>query len=573
MSGSGQAQATGWVEDAQMTLASEATYASQVEPIEEEPLDLRSSGLIRAGLAGASLFVAVIVVANLLGSVFQNPPSDIPRDIEFTSAPVDQGESEYVRLRQDWLSARALLESEEVTKASRLSVVSKSQKEIELQQKAVDQANTTLTAARRAAAEAQEDVALKAERLSDLASSNTQRALDTANLAVEQATAEAAQAQTDLQAIKAEQARVKSTVTQLRKALKAAVTAADAAKLVVTAAESARAAVANNQDVMAGADEPTLSNLENDFFAEATIRADAAEKSADAAGQAVEVAQMRLEILEDQMGDYRARFAEANQLEKEANLALSRAKEAVANHKAEVKLAEKAAEKAAMRYQTSEKRASDADAILIKRQARLDELRKTLADANDIVAVSDKTLAIVREQFAEIETDLKAAQRDHSEKAAVAIAALNVVLNEKLRTVAGAGQAELPVFDRFVVSSEQLFDTGSAQLNKGGRALLTKVVPVVQDVVKDLPRDVEWVLRVDGHTDQQPLSGNGRFKDNWELSQARALSVVKFLIEQSTLGPTQMSANGFGEHQPIAIGGSVQDNARNRRIELTLAAR
>lgn len=562
-------QSAGWLADAKAALSGDASYTYHEETVEEvtpeDPAAYSSTGLIRAGLAGAALFVAVVVTANLLGSTFQTPPSDIPRNIEFTSAPADQGESDYVRLRRDWLSARALLESEALNKATREANVSRVALEVESQEKSVAQAQTALTAARRAATEAQETVAARAEVMSELASATTDRALETAQLALEQATAEATGAQNDLQGIKAEEARIETTVSELRKALDA--------KLVVTAAESARAAVANNQDVMAEADAPTLSNLENDFFAEASIRADAAEKSANAARQAVQVAELRMEIIKEQKTDYQARFAEANQLEKEANLALVRAKEADAEHKEKVIAAEKAAETAQLRYQAIEERAAEAETLLATRQAKLDQLRNSLGAANDTVVASDKTLLMVRDQFAAIETDLKAAQREHSEKAAVTIAALNVRLNESLTAVTGRAQTDLPIFDRFVVSSEQLFNTGSAQLNEGGRALLTNLVPVVQEVVRDLPHDVEWVLRVDGHTDQQPLSGTGRFKDNWELSQARALAVVKFLIQKSTLGPTQLSANGFGEHQPIAIGGSDRDHARNRRIELTLAAR
>ena len=102
---------------------------------------------------------------------------------------------------------------------------------------------------------------------------------------------------------------------------------------------------------------------------------------------------------------------------------------------------------------------------------------------------------------------------------------------------------------------------------------LLKVVPALKEVVAELNPEVNWVLRVDGHTDSQPLSGNGRFKDNWELSQARALSVVRFLVGTSSLAPKHLSANGYGEFQPLTDGKSELDMAKNRRIELTLAAR
>ena len=88
-----------------------------------------------------------------------------------------------------------------------------------------------------------------------------------------------------------------------------------------------------------------------------------------------------------------------------------------------------------------------------------------------------------------------------------------------------------------------------------------------------VPQDMDWVVRIDGHTDRQPISCAGRFKYNWELSQARALSVVRFLVSATDLTPQQLSANGYGEYQPLTTGTSPVALAKNRRIELTLSAR
>lgn len=129
------------------------------------------------------------------------------------------------------------------------------------------------------------------------------------------------------------------------------------------------------------------------------------------------------------------------------------------------------------------------------------------------------------------------------------------------------------VGDRFVFSSEVLFATGSADLLPEGRAQIAEVAKTLGEISTEIPPQIDWIIRVDGHTDDQPLSGQGAYRDNWELSQARALSVVRYM--QSTLGfpPERMAATGFGEYRPVAPGDSAEARAQNRRIELKLTER
>ena len=129
------------------------------------------------------------------------------------------------------------------------------------------------------------------------------------------------------------------------------------------------------------------------------------------------------------------------------------------------------------------------------------------------------------------------------------------------------------VGDRFVFSSEVLFNPGSADLAPEGQAQIAEVVKILDEVAGKIPPAINWIIRVDGHTDNVPLSGAGEFKDNWQLSQARALSVVRFM--QSDLGfpPQRLAATGFGQYQPVASGNSPEARAQNRRIELKLTER
>ena len=126
------------------------------------------------------------------------------------------------------------------------------------------------------------------------------------------------------------------------------------------------------------------------------------------------------------------------------------------------------------------------------------------------------------------------------------------------------------VGDRFVFSSEVLFASGRAELTAAGRQEISKVANILKDVTQEIPQSIDWVLQVDGHTDDQPILPGSRFQNNWELSQARALSVVLYLMTSEQMPPRRLSANGFGEYQPINPANSRLARAQNRRIELKL---
>ena len=139
----------------------------------------------------------------------------------------------------------------------------------------------------------------------------------------------------------------------------------------------------------------------------------------------------------------------------------------------------------------------------------------------------------------------------------------------KLREILGNRPDIRVVGDRFVFQSEVFFDSGAAVLRPEGRAELDKLATALAELEKKIPSDINWVLRVDGHTDTRQLSGNSPFKSNWELSAARAISVVQYLISKG-ISPQRLVAAGFGEFQPIDPGTTEEAFSRNRRIELKL---
>ena len=140
----------------------------------------------------------------------------------------------------------------------------------------------------------------------------------------------------------------------------------------------------------------------------------------------------------------------------------------------------------------------------------------------------------------------------------------------RLRSILGNRPDIRIVGDRFVFQSEVFFDTGQAVLKPEGRAELDKVASVLLDLDKQIPADIAWVLRVDGHTDVRPIGGGTR--TNWDLSAARAIAVVQYLIGQG-MPPQRLVAAGFGEFQPIDPATTEEAYSRNRRIELKLTER
>ena len=143
----------------------------------------------------------------------------------------------------------------------------------------------------------------------------------------------------------------------------------------------------------------------------------------------------------------------------------------------------------------------------------------------------------------------------------------------QLSTVLAGRQGVKIVGDRFVFSSEVLFPSASADLSDAGKAQISGVVSILNDIRDKIPDTIDWVIRVDGHTDKTPLSGTGIYADNWELSQARALSVVRYMQDGLGFPPERMAATGFGEFRPVANGDSPEVLAQNRRIELKLTER
>ena len=233
--------------------------------------------------------------------------------------------------------------------------------------------------------------------------------------------------------------------------------------------------------------------------------------------------------------------------------------------------------------------AADAGARAAAATSALDEQKEISARALAQVDVLNQQIAALRKQLAAIEDALsasEAANKESQSKIADLGARLNVALAQKvqelnryrsdffgrLRQILGARPDVRVVGDRFVFQSSVLFDVGKADISPAGRQSLDTLAAAVIDLEREIPPDIPWILRVDGHTDKTPITGTGPYKSNWELSAARAVAVAQYLISKG-VEPDRLAAAGFGEFQPIDQGTDEESRARNRRIELKLTER
>jgi len=243
-------------------------------------------------------------------------------------------------------------------------------------------------------------------------------------------------------------------------------------------------------------------------------------------------------------------------------------------------LERKAADAAARAATEAERRAAVA--------AQLAEEQKLSASNRAQVALLTQQMDQLRTQMTQVAAALNLAEasgRDKDAQIANLGSKLNAALASKveelqryrseffgrLREVLAGRQGVQVVGDRFVFQSEVLFPPGSADMTPAGQDQIRTLAATLKDIGKDIPRDINWILRVDGHADRQPVS-RGAFPSNWELSSQRAINVVKLLVDEG-VPPNRLAATGFGEFQPLDGTDGPASYARNRRIELRLTDR
>jgi chemotaxis protein MotB len=238
--------------------------------------------------------------------------------------------------------------------------------------------------------------------------------------------------------------------------------------------------------------------------------------------------------------------------------------------------------------ESREVRLAELTALYGKLQTTYEETEQLSATRKAQVAALSQQIEALRDELKKLSAALEIAEREN-ESAQVQIADLGQRLNRalankveelsryrseffgRLRELLADKRNVTVVGDRFVFQSEVLFESGSAQLGDAGQGQLAQLAELLLDIAEEIPDDINWVLRIDGHTDTRPIY-NDRFASNWELSAARAISVAKYLISQG-VPPERLAATGFAEFQPLDARADEIAYRRNRRIELKLTNR
>ena len=221
---------------------------------------------------------------------------------------------------------------------------------------------------------------------------------------------------------------------------------------------------------------------------------------------------------------------------------------------------------------------------LTDRTTQLEAEKKLSEEARLEVERLTMAMQSLRSELARLRS-LLSQKQEQAEKDKIAIANLGKALNNalankvqelqrfrseffgRLRTILEGRSDVKIVGDRFVFQSEVLFAPGQASINPDGQAQLGQIADAIMQIIEDIPSDIPWILQVEGHTDDIPVSGV--YADNWDLSTERALSVVRFMVRKG-VSSERLAATGYGEFQPLATGNTDADRQKNRRIELKL---
>lgn len=299
-------------------------------------------------------------------------------------------------------------------------------------------------------------------------------------------------------------------------------------------------------------------------------------------------AETQISILEKRSVESEKTISELTDEAEATKLSLAEAEEATAAHIRQIASLDRQIELLNALKKDMESRISEMAGKLSETGEKLLSEQEYSESARAQVALLNQQMSALRAQLAQIRTALEISEAD-AEAKNVQIANLGKRLNAalaskvqelsryrseffgRLRDVLGSKRGVRIVGDRFVFQSEVLFAKSEAEVATAGKEQLDQLATTLLEIALEIPGEIDWILRVDGHTDSDPIS-TPRYPSNWELSSARAISVVKHLIDAG-LPANRMVAAGFGEFHPIDEQNDEISKRRNRRIELKLTQR
>jgi len=549
-------------------------YSDGLEPESTEDenqqasLKSKSSGLIRLALLGVVLVLSLFLIHKVWGPqiarLYLNEPS-----LKEQFAPIDP--QHYSEAVDSWNVANDNLQNSLKRQKTALGQMDSSKSQIEVLVKVSELTKEAVSKGTKdqAAAEARLQRADKA--FVALANSDLPAQLKAAKSDVDANKTQLRSSQARLNTAKADFAKIEKTVEQLGRATEAALAAVEASEAAVAAARSAGELIAEGEAEEAQSENSSLlARLTFNLFSESQPQISGAER-------ALEAASIALATGEDRLIEFSEIEADRQEELNRVKIALDQAKAEELRLKALVNSLEADRITAARELKSAQGANLAAidtldEAKLANQQAiaKLANAREAfqVAKAKSEVAAAD--IKSMQAKFKVAAADLSALSKRHARRSAIVLAGINSDFSGELREKIGVSATTDPTRDRFALSSEVLFVSGKAKLGRAGMKKLDQVATVLKRVMQTIPDDVDWVLRVDGHTDSKPLSASNAFDDNWQLSQARALAVVKYLITKQAISPKYLAATGFGPYQPIRAGKTATDLAINRRIELFL---
>jgi len=367
----------------------------------------------------------------------------------------------------------------------------------------------------------------------------------------------------------------------------------EAVALMTRRAEDAEGNLAAAQDDLAAANETVerdretiraqlwdMERLQRDIDALRTLRAELEARVGDLVA-ALETSKRDAEGLEAQSAELEGALEETRQIVGTLRDTQQALQSRLASEEERTLLAQQA-------VRDREIRLAEVQALYLARESALEEEQELSTEAKARVSLLNQQISLLREQLAALQAALDQAE-SRDEEQQVVISDLGRRLNQalaqkveelsryrseffgRLREVLGDRRDVQIVGDRFVFQSEVLFSSGSANLGDEGRARLRDLATTLAEITPRIPEDINWILRVDGHTDSVPIN-SPQFPSNWELSGARATNVVKFLIEAG-IPARRLAAAGFGQYHPLDEGNDEIAFRRNRRIEMKLTER
>ena len=231
-------------------------------------------------------------------------------------------------------------------------------------------------------------------------------------------------------------------------------------------------------------------------------------------------------------------------------------------------IAEKALLKKAEELAAANNSSNEAKAEINKLLVNTNTLRQEIQKLNSLLAVKERETINDKIAIADLGKKLNSALASRVQD----LQKFRSEFFGQLREILENRSEVRVVGDRFIFQSEVIFATGQANVSAAGKEQLADIASALREIEKSIPENIPWVLQIEGHTDSDPIANSSIFRDNWDLSTERALSVVRFLRSEG-ISANRLAAAGYGEFQPIDSGNSAASKQRNRRIELKLTQR